>query len=299
MLRFRVPVAVVAAAVASCFLSSCAAPRSAPPSPGAPPIAPAPRATQAHQQEDPGVSLPLDPYFLSTDENALTHRALTALVASCMRSAGLHAPEARPQPAPPPRYARRYGIVGAGTARTIGYHLPADRPGTDAPLTAAQLEALSGTPDKKTSGPGGAPAEGCIVTAARQITGSDSYPADAEVVRRINVESFEQSLDSPEVRGAFARWSRCMKASGYSYASPLEPSFRTTEVSPDERRTALADVSCKNKTGLVRLWNSVESSYQRELIAGNLSELDESRKERRRMRERASAVLASPNLASR
>ncbi|MBD0711572.1 MULTISPECIES: hypothetical protein [unclassified Streptomyces] len=292
MLRFRAPVAVVAAAFAGCFLTSCAAPQSPPAPSGSAAEDSVPRATLTGPLEDPGVALPLDSYFLSAADNALTHRALDSLVATCMRTAGLQAPATRPQSTQPPRHARRYGIVGTGTAQAIGYHLPADRSYADPPLSAAQREALGGTPGRKTPGPGGAPPEGCVVAAARQITGTDSYPVDAEVVRRINVDSFGESLDSPEVRRVFADWSRCMKASGYGYSSPLEPSFRTAEVSQDERRTALADVSCKKKTDLVRLWNSVESTYQRRLISHNASQLAEAGKARHRMLDRATAVLA-------
>ncbi len=180
------------------------------------------------------------------------------------------------------RYERRYGLTSAAGARTTGYHLPAHSDPTQIPLSPDQLNALTGP-------------NGCQESAARRITGTTSYPGDAYLVRSVNQESFDRSTKASEVVAAVAAWSRCMKQADHDYATPLEtgawPSERPTD---QERRTALADVACKQQTRLVLIWNEAEAAIQRILIQENATAFDDVLAERRRMLSEADIVLAQP-----
>ncbi|MEU1290639.1 hypothetical protein [Kitasatospora sp. NPDC005856] len=229
------------------------------------------------------ISLPLDPYFLPPADEARLHTALDRLVADCLRSAGLRPPAPADAHAPAlGRYERRYGLTSAAGARTTGYHLPDHPTPTQAPLSPAQVNALAGP-------------QGCQESAARRITGTTSYPGDPYVVRSANQESFDRSAGAPEVVAAVTAWSRCMRRSGYDYATPLRtgtwPSERATD---EERATALTDVACKQETGLVRIWNEAEATVQRTLIQQNSIAFEGVLTERRRMLGEADAVLARP-----
>lgn len=237
-----------------------------------------------------GVTLPLDPYFLAPADTARLHRALDLLVAGCMRRAGLEPPPDRPK-APPasPRNQRRYGVTSEEAAGTLGYH-PPDVPSAPAPhLTADQTTALSGTGTGR-PGPGGSPPQGCTVAAARQITGTNSYPMDPELVRQLNYDSYERTLTEPPVRRAMQQWSNCMKGRDHRYATPLEPTFTDPRPTAEEKRTALADVACKRQTDLINIWSTTETAVQKDLIAKRRSALDAVLGDRDRMLARADAV---------
>lgn len=281
----RLAAALAAVVTCSLLLVSCSA--TGEPAAGTPFASgegrpPATAAPEIAADGPAAVSLPLDPYFLPPAEEARLHTALDRLVAGCMRSHGLQLPARTDAQAPVlGRYERRYGLTSAAAARATGYHLP-DRPDpTQVPLSPAQLNALTGP-------------RGCQEAAARRITGTNSYPADAYAVRSANHESFDRSAKAPEVMAVVAAWSRCMKRAGYGYATPLQtgtwPSERATD---EERTTALADVACKQKTGLVQVWSKAEAAIQRTLIQQNAAALDGVLAERRHMLRKADAVLPS------
>ncbi|MEV7358408.1 hypothetical protein [Kitasatospora sp. NPDC091276] len=299
--RLAAPLAAPLVAVVTCclLLASCSTSTSGGGATGTPPSAAAavtseavpgvtpdftPDFTPGAATDGPAViSLPLDPYFLPPTDEARLHTALDRLVADCLRSAGLQPPGPAGVQAPLlGRYERRYGLTSATGARTVGYHLPDHPAPTQAPLSPAQMKALTGP-------------QGCQESAARRITGTPGYPGDAYVVRSANQESFERSAKTPEVVAVVTAWSRCMKRAGYDYATPLQtgtwPSERATG---EERTTALADVACKQETGLVRIWNEAETTVQRTLIQQNATAFDGVLAERRRMLSEADAVLGRP-----
>ncbi|MFJ7279421.1 hypothetical protein [Kitasatospora sp. NPDC098663] len=291
----RLAAPLVAVVTCCLLLASCSTSTSGGGATGTPPAAAAvtseavpgvtpevtPEVTPGPATDGPAViSLPLDPYFLPPADEARLHTALDRLVADCLRSAGLQPPAPAGVQAPLlGRYERRYGLTSATGARTVGYHLPDHPAPTQAPLSPAQTKALTGP-------------QGCQESAARRITGTTGYPGDAYVVRSANQESFEQSAKTPEVVAVVTAWSRCMKRAGYDYATPLRtgtwPSERATG---EERTTALADVACKQETGLVRIWNEAETAVQRTLIQQNATAFDGVLAERRRMLSEADAVL--------
>ncbi|MGW1178990.1 hypothetical protein ACWD4P_35315 [Kitasatospora sp. NPDC002543] len=281
------------AAVATCCLliASCSTSGGGPaPRASGTGVPPGPAAAGVTTEPAPGavdgpaaISLPLDPYFLPPAEEARLHAALDRLVADCLRSSGLQPPA--PAVAQPPvlgRYERRYGLTSAAGARTTGYHLPARPNPAQPPLAPALVKALTGP-------------QGCQENAARRITGTTGYPGDAYPVRSANQESFDRSVKAPEVVAVVAAWSGCMKQAGYDYATPLKiGTWPSEQPTGEERKTALADVACKQQTDLVRIWNEAEAAVQRDLIRQNAATFDGVLAERHRMLDEADAVLAHP-----
>ncbi len=100
---------------------------------------------------------------------------------------------------------------------------------------------------------------------------------DAELARRITGESFDRSRCDPRVQEVFTRWSRCMRARGFSYADPVaasnDPAWRTPTPSATERRAATADAVCKRQENVIGVWWTVEAVYQQREIDRHRGEL--------------------------
>ncbi|MFJ9823308.1 hypothetical protein ACIRSU_02910 [Streptomyces sp. NPDC101160] len=239
--------------------------------------------------------LPLDRLFWSDQEYATLHAALDVLTRRCMEQARLPMPPGSRRPmARGPRAAHRYGIIDDAEAKRYGYHGAPLPPPPPAPrLSTAQLAALTGTQPGRPS-PRGVPAEGCNGWAARQITGTTSYPVDHETVRRLDSESFELSLKDPRTRRVIAAWVDCMEAADATHAASPDqkpPALRGTEPTAEEIRTARVDVACKEKTGLVGLWAGVESAYQQQMLRDGASAVQDIERERRQQLKAAARAL--------
>ncbi|WP_126641429.1 hypothetical protein [Embleya hyalina] len=276
-----------------CILGSCSADSartSAPITRIAPPVVD----SLPNYSDDVVPALPLDPYFLSPDDSDKLLKALDILVRDCVRRAGLAPPREHPSKNfYPSRNNRRYGIMDSREADANGYRLvfPEARP--DEVLTEEQIKALSGTKNGK-PGPGGAPAEGCNASAARQVTGTSGYPSDFPVVQQINHESFRISKEDGRVTKVIELWSECMKGKGFSYKTPFDTEFRQDQPpSPLEIETAKADVGCKRQVNFVNTWSGIESAYQKVLIDRNKKALDNVLLKRNEQLQKAHLILES------
>jgi len=80
------------------------------------------------------------------------------------------------------------------------------------------------------------------------------------------------------VTAAMKKWSRCLAAAGYSYQTPKaandDPRFAGPTASPEEKKTALADVRCKQQTHLVDIMAAVETRVEGQQIDANRHDLD-------------------------
>jgi hypothetical protein len=109
----------------------------------------------------------------------------------------------------------------------------------------------------------------------------------------INDASYQQSLANPSVLAAFAKWSGCMKQSGYSLSSPAQAPGYNLKASPDaaEIQQAKADVTCKKQTNVIGVWFTVESAIQNQLIARNEEALTDLRTAEQTTLKKAAQVL--------
>lgn len=121
------------------------------------------------------------------------------------------------------------------------------------------------------------PEEGCLAKSVHELSEKYDYPAGVDAASRIASQSYQESLQSARVKVAFREWSGCMKKRGFSYASPIKamgsPSFSSGQVTGVEKRTAEADVACKQQTNLLESWFGVESGIQKGLIKEEFKKL--------------------------
>jgi hypothetical protein len=247
------------------------------------------------------------------------YQAINILDAECMARFGL------PDPSPifigsarSPMY-RRYGVTSMAVARRWGYHLdkanqdvPPAPPSMPAPERAAAFAVLLGTwskdPDPHLSplqyprirvAGKLVPAGGCRTWAALRL--GSSHHEVSTLPEMINLASFEASQSNPKVVAAFRAWSKCMAAHGYTASDPLNihtpvpPSSGAGSGGPSqaEIRTAVADVTCKNRTLLVAIWFGAEYRYQEAAIQRHFTVLSALRAYLLRQQRAALAVIAS------
>ncbi|MFF0017415.1 hypothetical protein [Streptomyces sp. NPDC005374] len=189
--------------------------------------------------------------------------------------------------------ARRYGVMDPALARTYGYHVPGiingAPPPSQAPMSSAEQLALVGP---EAGRPGAAPS-----AAARQVNGK-TVPAggcmgqamtrlhanfDTSLPGVLDMQSLPRAQAEPQVQAVIKAWSACMAGKGYSVDSPfhansLAPSSSSPSPNAQEIQVATADVGCKAKTNLAKVWFDAESVIQQQQIEQNNLALDTLRK---------------------
>lgn len=227
-----------------------------------------------------GLRLPVERYLFSDAEENTLQRAAETLVESCMRNYGFdYVSGGTSGHAIGPRSLmdRRYGLTDEKMARADGYHL-GDRDPRTHPVQPAQppkgeaRTVLMGDGHPVTVNGKSLPEYGCSGAARARISGSVRTPVgDSEAAQDLNNRSFMATRASPRVVGVFRQWSDCMKGKGFSYPDPLtamsDPRFQGEKATPLEIRVATADVGCKRQANLVGVWFSVETAFQKSLIA--------------------------------
>lgn len=232
---------------------------------------------------DPGLTqgmvLPLEAYMESYPQQSAIARAQVKLVEACMAKYGFtYAP---PAPTPPlsnddANMNRRYGVADADQAAQYGYHLPnyAAAPVTPSPVSSAEQLVLIGHAGNGTSSSAPAsyhglavPANGCIGSSTAKL----GAPLDTSLPDRLDSESLSQSQAEPVVQQALHAWSACMKSKGYTVDTPFNaPSLTASSNGPSptsqEIAVAVADVACKQQTGLVKTWFTAETAVQNQQI---------------------------------
>ncbi|WP_329386275.1 hypothetical protein OG625_27405 [Streptomyces sp. NBC_01351] len=232
------------------------------------------------------LGLPLDDYMLNEFEGYKLAELLRDRTTACMKEFG-HASFSFP-PATPPSVTvhneRRYGITDAKLASERGYRVPPKSKSqtyAEPELSADESFALTGGSTRPGEfGQGGndangkpVPPGGCAGRANEALgyKASDA-PGNSQLLQSLDRASFDRSLHDDRVKAALARWSACMKEAGYTYpAEPFsasnDPEFTGPRIDQRERAVAVADVGCKNSSGLLSDWKAVETALQEKLIA--------------------------------
>ncbi|MBR8639080.1 hypothetical protein KEF29_06475 [Streptomyces tuirus] len=232
-----------------------------------------------------GLVLPLEAYMEPYADTVVIQQAVDRLAAQCMKRYGYtYTPPARGLTPPPSsddaNMTRRYGITDRDLAAKYGYFLgDSDRTPPPAPrLTSAETAVLTG---RLAVAPGAkkaperidgkrVPHNGCLGEAIREV----GPRIDESLASRLDYESLRRSQSDPRVLAVVGTWSRCMKAKGYTVDSPLDaanltPDTHHGQASQADITTALTDIDCKRRTGLVKTWYTVESAIQRQQIEQN------------------------------
>ncbi|MGN9911158.1 hypothetical protein ACTMTJ_26745 [Phytohabitans sp. LJ34] len=246
-----------------------------------------------------GLRLPFDAYTHSLAGLYAIENAKDLLTRECMEARGQtwEAIE-RPTNLKDLRNRRRYGVVEMGVAERVGYHAPA---GLLTPLAVERrYDAREGTlTESQTAaafGPGG-----CADEAATRLQPARS--PDLELVDRLSRDSLDDAQQVPPVASAMGAWRECLRGMGFDYATPFaamsdarwwaddaaEASDDAAEASGDgagasgdgagasgdEKAVAVADVRCKERTGLVEVWHAAEVEIQRKEIRRHPSYFEE------------------------
>ncbi|MFE0256480.1 hypothetical protein [Streptomyces sp. NPDC059010] len=266
------------------------------------------------------MSLPLDTYRLSPVEYERSQQALWKITTSCMKGIGFTSFDFMPSAGTAEQIEEhedvRYGTYdqqdaersgyrpdfarGARGAAVIGGAEPQFTAAEEAALDGVSPEVAGGAPKKvRATGTGEAiPEGGCYGQALDQLTGGQSgLYLDDTLVDELDGQSYEQSLNAPEVKAVFADWSACMASKGLTYKSPIDanndPSFTGDTAGAAEKKVAVADTACKATTGLVSVWHDAESGIQRTLIGTHGAELAKRRALNSAIKVKAGSVLAS------
>ncbi|MCK2220239.1 hypothetical protein MF672_041540 [Actinomadura sp. ATCC 31491] len=276
-----------AALVLVLLAAGCAHPRQAAAPAGQPPEVSA---------EARALRFPLDAYTLSRLDIQTVEYAEDLLTRACMRGAGLDW-ELLPPPArvdTDPLHRRRYGVIEPEVAARYGYHLP--------PLAADQRareqvwrrrETLP--PAQRRAAYGDDGQGGCRQTARTRLAAG--VPAlDQQWLNGFIGDTFAASQRVPAVVAAFDAWSRCMKARGFGYRTPLDaaadPAWsRYPQAGPGELAAATADVGCKRATGLVATWSAADEAVQLRAIAAHRDAFDRFRRAREAELDAARKVI--------
>ncbi|MFJ6082835.1 hypothetical protein ACIQI8_15660 [Streptomyces sp. NPDC092369] len=259
-------------------------------------------------------ALPVAPYLLSDQQSDELTAAQATLTEQCMARFGFPYKSPAPAPAFRPRTPTefRYGVTDPARAAVDGFAPPGSRtvptPAEPPSLSARTTLVLTGTNDPHvkpgSKAAGGQvyhgrkiPVGGCVGEArARLRSDGPEAGGDAELSNDINIDSFETSRKHPLVKAVFAKWSRCMRARGFSYPDPLaatgDSAWRTSTASTKEKAAARADAECKKQNNVVGVWYTVDAALQRQAIEKNSAALAKIRKAIRTRLDLAAAVLA-------
>ncbi|MEU1529424.1 hypothetical protein [Streptomyces fagopyri] len=223
-------------------------------------------------------TLPIAKYEYSSTQERLIARAKDGLTRACMQRFDLgYRPADVDMPETPTPSDRRYGISDPREAERYGYHLAPSPRIVPVPSSDPSHPVLYGT--VSTYDGKEVPKGGCRAEAVRTWEKRRPATEAADVAREIAVNGFRKSLSDPSVLKVTKQWASCMKGEGFSYPSPLAPphdfDLDTPSAPDEERKVAVADLSCKAKTNLLRVWSSAESRIQRADIEASKGRLDQ------------------------
>lgn len=252
-----------------------------------------------------GLSLPLEEYMQTYQDTVTLDQASRKLQEKCMAEYGFSIELPLAGTTPPPNdndanMERRYGLTDRQAAAQYGYGLPealTKQVRQKMPeLTDEAVQVLTG--HTKPAAPATPGAVRAVEPAAESYQGKKIHkggchgwakdklkrPAtdDLAFVSELNGNSFTESMATPAVKQALAAWSQCMKTEGYTAVTPFEatdiaPHAEGGPASQEEIAVALAEIDCKEKTDLVKVWFTEESKIQKAQIAEHRTKLNGTR----------------------
>lgn len=92
--------------------------------------------------------------------------------------------------------------------------------------------------------------------------------ADLRWLETSNFRTVNESATHPATLKAQTAWRMCMRQAGFDYTTPLAASSErrwkldTRLITSQERATAVADVRCKHRSGLITAWLTAETVLQ-------------------------------------
>lgn len=263
------------------------------------------------------VSLPLDEYLPTPDEQERIGRAQAVLEVACLRRLGVSwsGPSETELLVGKAFFAStragRFGLVDEQQAAVHGYHPPpwslwnlrrhgADESGHHSrhPEEPPEVKkVLFGVVRSVNGSP--VPAGGCRRESAGRLTGG-AVTGDPMLLTNLTQEAKQRAEADPRARAVYAAWRSCMTASGYRYETPADAAGDRRWTGPrqptkQEIDTATADVRCKNEVGLLTTLAAVTAEHQRALIHANAAEFGRLKLLRQRQVTAAAQILQNPS----
>ncbi|WP_150477528.1 hypothetical protein [Streptomyces alboniger] len=206
-----------------------------------------------------GIVFPFDSYELSDNDIIKTYAATDALVRPCMREKGHEWGLVKsPKSVPSWRNRLHFGVVEPNVASRFGYHTPAEL--LSSPQYRSVVKQMRGRLASLSKDATSRAAD-CQKQADQRLT--RGAKTSFTKFNDLKSSTFDAAKRDHSVKTAAARWSACMKAAGFDYATPWGAARKWAgEGDPTEREIAIAasDVRCKKKTDLVAIWLSTEKA---------------------------------------
>lgn len=105
------------------------------------------------------------------------------------------------------------------------------------------------------------PTGGCMGDVKKQI--GTSLVSDSDLRRDL----IEAAFNDPRTQAAVAKWSSCMRESGYSFTRPMDAPASVGFLSPGELTLAVTDVGCTRSSDWAGVFYTLLIPYQEEAIA--------------------------------
>ncbi|WP_369392377.1 hypothetical protein AB5J72_35925 [Streptomyces sp. CG1] len=232
-----------------------------------------------------GMTLPLQQYMQTYQDSVVIERAARSLETQCLAGYGFTVTFPPAGVNPPPNaddsnMPRRYGISDPVAAAKYGYELPPDttehpQPPKLSPAAIAVLTGRKALDPRAEEAPSTyqgkkVPKGGCEQASFDKL----GARIDFTLPSHLDHDSLVKSQEDPRVQKALTAWSGCMKSKGYTVADPyaavgLVPGSGSGSASQKEITLALADIGCKQKTDLVRIWHGVDAAIQQRQVEQN------------------------------
>lgn len=113
----------------------------------------------------------------------------------------------------------------------------------------------------------------CMTVSTEALT-PDVAPPDASIQGTLGEEARAVAQADPAVTTALSGWTTCMADQGYVLDAIPVPNLPADEVTPATIDQAVADVACKESTGLIDAYITTLYSAEEDLIQQNLPDLD-------------------------
>ncbi|MFF8771356.1 hypothetical protein [Kitasatospora sp. NPDC015120] len=283
-----------AAAALALALTGCSSGGAAGDGPAAPAAAPSgSQTTEASRDE----GLPLEAAMRGDAESqAVFTNAVNKLAAKCARDQGYQVTErpavtaeqllardraqgtaVNPYAWPSVQALKDYGYAGSAHGRD------AKPPETGQPVVA---DSAADTAQAK-----------CAKEVSIRLAAADAGKGSAKGrLNELITQAGEQTEADPRMVAALARWSQCMRPSGYTYASPLQAAQQFEKVvgaaGAQELAIARADAGCRADSRPAEVWFEVRTQLEQRLVEQNAQLLKEVADSEKRLAREASQAVA-------
>lgn len=229
------------------------------------------------------LSLPLDNYALSTQQQRVVEHANALRVEQCMEDLGRPYPRATENwegAAVPPD--RRFGLWVYEDAVSNGYDTTLDE-------RTEEIDALEQTyPDDWWEA-----AFGCLDSVEQlPLMGTELNAEQISVAARGVLESFDSGSGDPEWEVARQEWSECLRDAGLAPSDETSLNPKLPDDPEDRSRIALIDVECKETNATVQKLADIQARYQALYVASHEDELNAYKTEGLEVLREAESIIA-------